>query len=192
MKLSPTYFKKAGLVFTLALVVGGISAFAQTFTGPSGLAPASSVPTLLNTGSGDQTIAGSFWGASVGANAFSTGGNLWDVEGGISTIHIQQLCLIGDRCITSFPSASSSPTYIAVNGSTCNGSLCAGNAFTGAKICSLNGYSHLVSALGGGPGGSVCGWVGSAWGCDSSCTSSCTSRTLTQVACDNNGTSRLQ
>ncbi len=192
MKFSPTYIKKAGLVLTLALVVGGVTAFAQTFTGPSALAPSSNVPTLLNTGSSNQTIAGSFWGTSVGANSFSTGGNLWDVEGGLSTIHIQQLCLIGNQCITSFPSSSSLPTTITVGLSTCNGGLCWGDAFTAAKVCSMNNFTHLVSAVGGNSGGNVCSWKNGAWSCDSSCTTSCSSKTLTQVSCDNNGTSRLQ
>ena len=192
MKFLPSYLKKAALVLSLAIVVGGLTAFAQTFAGPSGLPPASSVPTLLNIGSGNQTIAGSLWAISLGANSFSAGGNLWDVEGGLSTIHIQQLCLIGNRCITSFPAASANPVNFTLGGSSCNGSLCSGDAFTAAKFCSLQGYSHLVSAMGGGTGGSVCSWNGSSWSCDSSCTTSCTSRTLTYVSCDNNGTSRLQ
>jgi hypothetical protein len=192
MKSLPSYFKKAALVLSLTLAVGGLTVFAQTFTGPSGVAPSSSVPTLLNTGSSNQTVAGSFWAASVGANSFSTGGNLWDSEGGVPTIHIQQLCLIGNRCITSFPSSSSLPTTIAVNGSTCNGGLCWGDAFTAAKVCSMSGFTHLVSAVGGNSGGNVCSWKSGSWACDSSCTTSCSSKTLTQVTCDNNGTSRLQ
>ncbi len=191
MKLTNSLLNKTGLLLVLAVVFFGFNAAAQTFSEPSGTPPASSVSTLLNTGSNAQTMTGSLWANSINANAFSMGSYLWDLEGGLTTIHIQQLCISGTSCITSFPTPIAHAT-IPTNGSTCNGGWCAPHAFTAAKVCALNGYSHVAGTVPGGSGGKVCGWNGSGWTCDGSCTSNCQSKTLTQVYCDNNGTSRLQ
>ena len=196
MKISSKHFKKAGIVLALSLFVGAITVFAQipTYAEPSALPPTSSVPTVLNIGSSVQSMIAPLFALSLGANSYSIGSYLWDLEGSLTTLHVQQLCVGGSsgNCITSFP-ANVTHASIATDGSTCNGGWCAPGAFTGAKVCVMNGYSHLVGSVQGGSGGNVCAWSGgtNTWNCDSSCTTSCSSRTLTMVYCDNNGTSRL-
>jgi hypothetical protein len=46
--------------------------------------------------------------------------------------------------------------------------------------CQSQGFASALTFAGGGPGGAICGWNGSSWGCDSSC-SHCTS--MTSVTC---------
>jgi hypothetical protein len=194
MKIPSALFKKIAILGIFAVVLGSFAVSAQTFTEPASVPPTSTVATPLNTGPANQTLAGGFWAKSVGANIFTFGSYVWDLEGALTTIHIQQLCTPGN-CITSFPAASALQTVVPVSSSACNGGACGPDIYTAGQVCLQAGFTHVYSTTGGGSANpKACGWAWNAgtqknyWACDSSCTTSCNSHMLTSVSCDNNGT----
>ena len=117
--------------------------------------------------------------------------SMWSTVSGLNTIGVEQLCM-GDTC-TSAIAPSNAATDVYVTATTCNGGACNGDPYTGAKICGMNGYTHLVSEDLGANGNNspICNWNGSTWSCAGGCSSSCGYSEISLVSCDNNGTSPL-
>ena len=191
----------AQIFFSLSLAFVAVSAvvFAQTaFTEPSTAAPAGNISAPVTAGNGFQQAAGNIsvsQVASTNGYALLSGSapvSTWDAQysttqlssNQFGTFNAQKIC-IGANCITSFGSIA--PTVdIYLNGASC-GAACGGNTQTETQICVDNGYSHVVSAMGGGDGNhGLCTWTGTAWSCDSGCSTSCGSMALQRVTCDDN------
>ncbi len=185
----------------LAFITVSTVAFAQsTFNEPSTAAPGANIAPPVTQGSTFQQKSGNLSSSNVGStNGFvlqtSAGIYPWDLEYSttqlssnlFTTFNTQQIC-IGAQCITSLGSIV--PTYdIYLNSGSCEGRPCVEGGSvpneTATKICTNNGYSHLVSVIGGADGSSGNYWTGSAWQ-GNGCTSSCKSSGFYRVTCDDN------